>query len=135
SKTGRGNAIIAEDKYCRRQGAGVLLEKEADLLPFFEDLALEAGREILRHYRQGFTVENKADASPVTAADRDAEKIILAGLSTRLPDVPCVAEENASLGIIPDCGDCFLLVDPLDGTREFVNRRPDFTVNIALIRG
>ena len=110
------------------------MEKEADLLSFFEDLALEAGREILRHYTQGFTVENKADASPVTAADRDAEKIILAGLSNRLPDVPCVAEENASLGIIPDCGDCFLLVDPLDGTREFINRRPDFTVNIALIR-
>ena len=112
-----------------------MLEKELNLLSFFEDLALEAGREILQHFRQGFTVESKADASPVTAADHSAERIILAGLAARLPDIPCVAEEKAAAGIIPDCGDCFLLVDPLDGTREFINRRPDFTVNIALIRG
>ena len=110
------------------------MEEEADLLALFETLALKAGREIMRHYDKGFTVESKADASPVTAADRDAEAIILGELCGQVPDLPCVAEENASLGIIPECGDAFLLVDPLDGTREFINRRPDFTVNIALIR-
>jgi 3'(2'), 5'-bisphosphate nucleotidase len=110
------------------------VEEQADLLALLETLALKAGREIMRHYTEGFAVENKADASPVTAADRDAEAIILGELCAQVPDLPCVAEENASLGIIPECGDAFLLVDPLDGTREFINRRPDFTVNIALIR-
>ena len=110
------------------------MRQDSDLLALFESLALAAGREIMRHYEQGFAIERKADASPVTAADREAEKIILSGLCEKLPDVPCVAEENASLGIIPECGDAFLLIDPLDGTREFIERRPDFTVNIALIR-
>lgn len=110
------------------------MEKEADLLTLFENLALRAGHEILRHYNDGVTVESKADASPVTAADRDAEVIILGGLRAAVPDIPCVAEEAAAVGIVPHCGDCFILVDPLDGTREFINRSPDFTVNIALIR-
>jgi 3'(2'), 5'-bisphosphate nucleotidase len=71
----------------------------------------------------------------VTEADRASEKIILAGLREAFPDVPCVAEEEASAGIVPpDLDGAFFLVDPLDGTKEFVNRRTDFTVNIALIR-
>ncbi|WP_265515765.1 3'(2'),5'-bisphosphate nucleotidase CysQ [Nitratireductor luteus] len=108
---------------------------DAALLSLFEELAVEAGAAIMRHYEAGVAVEEKADSSPVTEADREAEAIILAGLA-RLPvGTPCVSEEAASGGVIPVCGDDgFLLVDPLDGTREFINRRPDFTVNIALVR-
>lgn len=108
---------------------------DGDLLPLFERLAIEAGHVIMRHYEQGFSVEHKADDSPVTAADRDAETVILDGLRAQGLALPCVAEESVSRGVIPACGDAFLLIDPLDGTREFVNRRPDFTVNIALVRG
>jgi 3'(2'), 5'-bisphosphate nucleotidase len=111
------------------------LDDETALLTLFEDLALAAGREIMRHYEAGFAVERKADASPVTAADRDAERVILEGLRATLAGAPCVSEEEASGGVLPVCGDeGFILVDPLDGTREFIERRPDFTVNIALVR-
>lgn len=106
------------------------------MLALFERLALAAGREIMRVYHAGFEVDRKADASPVTEADRRAEKIILAGLREAFPAVPCVAEEEVSAGIVPaDLGHAFFLIDPLDGTKEFVNRRTDFTVNIALVRG
>lgn len=105
------------------------------MLDLFERLALEAGREIMRVYRQGGAVERKADASPVTEADRGAERIILAGLREAWSAIPCVAEEEVSAGIVPaELGEAFFLVDPLDGTKEFVNRRTDFTVNIALVR-
>lgn len=107
---------------------------DAALLNLFEKLALAAGREIMRHFEAGVSVDHKADASPVTAADRDAERVILEGLRAHLAIVPCVSEEEASAGILPACDGDFLLVDPLDGTREFINRRQDFTVNIALIR-
>lgn len=80
-------------------------------------------------------VEEKADCSPVTAADRASELLILEGLRARYPETPCVAEEEASAGLLPSAlGEAFFLIDPLDGTREFVKRNQDFTVNIALIR-
>ncbi|TIS57532.1 MAG: 3'(2'),5'-bisphosphate nucleotidase CysQ [Mesorhizobium sp.] len=105
------------------------------MLGIFERLALEAGREVMRVYRTGCAVDQKSDSSPVTEADRESEKIILAGLRAAFPGIPCVAEEEASAGVVaPDLGDAFFLVDPLDGTKEFVNRRTDFTVNIALVR-
>ncbi|MFC6489823.1 3'(2'),5'-bisphosphate nucleotidase CysQ [Nitratireductor sp. GCM10026969] len=111
------------------------LNDEAALLGLFEELALAAGREIMVHYHEGVSVENKADASPVTEADRAAERVILSGLRASLAGAPCVSEEEASGGVLPVCGDDgFLLVDPLDGTREFINRRADFTVNIALVK-
>lgn len=98
-------------------------------------LCLEAGGVILRHYAAddaGATL--KADGSPVTAADQAAETVILDGLAELTPDVPVVSEEQASAGAIPDIsGGRFWLVDPLDGTREFLNRNGEFTVNIALI--
>jgi len=98
------------------------------MLALFERLALEAGREIMRVYREAYAVDRKADASPVTEADRRAEEIILAGLREAWPAIPCVAEEEVSAGIVPaDLGEEFFLVDPLDGTKEFVNRRTDFT--------
>ena len=97
-------------------------------------LAIKAGAEIMSIYESDFVVEKKADASLVTEADKRAEKIILAGLRDIAPDIPVLAEEAASEGHIPTLGDQFFLVDPLDGTREFVNRTGEFTVNIALIR-
>ncbi|PMW74881.1 3'(2'),5'-bisphosphate nucleotidase CysQ, partial [Pseudomonas sp. GW460-12-1-14-LB3] len=76
----------------------------------------------------------KDDQSPVTEADHAAEAIILAALRRATPDIPVVAEEEISGGHVPgDLGARFYLVDPLDGTREFVSRNGDFTVNIALI--
>ncbi|MGB6116968.1 MAG: 3'(2'),5'-bisphosphate nucleotidase CysQ [Mesorhizobium sp.] len=108
---------------------------DADILSRLDDLALTAGRAIMEVYARGATVEHKADDSPVTEADRRAEEIILEGLRSQWPDVPCVAEEEVSSGRIPPTlGSEFFLVDPLDGTKEFIARRGDFTVNIALIR-
>lgn len=97
------------------------------------DVTLEAGRIELGYYHGGVEVELKTDESPVTKADQDAEAVILARLAEIAPDVPIVAEEAASTGKIPNIGARFFLVDPLDGTKEFINHRDEFTVNIALI--
>lgn len=108
---------------------------EAAILTLFERLALEAGRVILSIYDAGVAFETKPDASPVTEADRAAEKVILSGLRENLPALVCVAEEECAAGSFPALqSNTFLLVDPLDGTREFIQRRPEFTVNIALVR-
>ena len=105
------------------------------MLDVLEKLALSAGKEILDIYNAGPNVTFKNDASPVTEADERAEAIILEGLSKAFPDIPVVAEESAAAGRIPDVeGKSFFLVDPLDGTKEFINKRDDFTVNIALIK-
>lgn len=108
---------------------------DQDLLTEFERLALAGGKQILRVYCTDCAVLTKADKSPVTEADEAAEVVILEGLRAAFPDVCCVAEEEIAQGKLPPgLGDAFFLVDPLDGTKEFVNRRPDFTVNIALVR-
>jgi 3'(2'), 5'-bisphosphate nucleotidase len=104
------------------------------VLELFERLALSAGREVMRIFEAGCAVQHKADASPVTAADHAAEAIILSGLRAAFPDTVCVAEEEIAAGHLPaELGETFFLIDPLDGTREFVEQRKDFTVNIALI--
>lgn len=104
------------------------------MLDILEKLALDAGKAILDVYHAGPNVTYKDDCSPVTEADERAEAIILAGLRQAFPEIPVVAEEEAAAGRIPDiAGKCFFLVDPLDGTKEFINRRDDFTVNIALV--
>ena len=96
--------------------------------------ALEAGARILDVAAAGHGVRIKPDQSPVTDADEQAEAIILAHLMQHFADVPVVAEEEVSAGCTPDCGKGrFFLVDALDGTKEFINGRPDYTVNIALI--
>lgn len=92
-----------------------------------------AGCAEMEIYRQDFTVESKADRSPVTEADRVAENIILEDLAKIAPDIPVVAEEAASEGHIPKTGKRFFLVDPLDGTKEFIRKSDEFTVNIGLI--
>ena len=105
------------------------------ILSVFERLALSAGRRIMEIFHAGCAVDQKVDASPVTEADHASERIILDGLRSAFADIPCVAEEEAAAGILPaDLGEVFFLVDPLDGTKEFVKRSGDFTVNIALVR-
>jgi 3'(2'), 5'-bisphosphate nucleotidase len=96
--------------------------------------AIEAGRAACAIYRSGFEVQTKQDDSPVTAADHAAEAIILARLAAAVPSIPVVAEEQVAAGHVPQTGNEFFLVDPLDGTKEFIQRRGDFTVNIALVR-
>jgi len=106
------------------------------LLPPVVALAERAGALILEHYRDGVAVRAKADASPVTVADEAAEALILEGLAELTPEIPVVAEETVAAGHVPELGDGrFWLVDPLDGTKEFLSRNGEFTVNIALIEG
>lgn len=96
-------------------------------------IALQAGAAIMKHYETDIDVMHKDDASPVTAADYDAERIILTGLKEVAPDTPVISEEQAAAGHIPAIENRFFLVDPLDGTREFINKNGEFTVNIGLI--
>ena len=98
-------------------------------------IAEAAGREILRHYHPGIEARLKHDRTPVTAADEAAEAIILPALRELAPDIPSVAEEAVAQGGLPeiDRQSLFFLVDPLDGTREFLAGNGEFTVNIALI--
>nr|WP_306265982.1 3'(2'),5'-bisphosphate nucleotidase CysQ [Pararhizobium sp. IMCC3301] len=106
----------------------------ASMIGMFEELALKAGAAIMPFYEDGCETQIKQDNSPVTAADHAAEEIILAGLRAAYPDIPVVAEEEVCAGhMTATVGQRFFLVDPLDGTREFINQRSDFTVNIALI--
>ncbi|WP_102225861.1 3'(2'),5'-bisphosphate nucleotidase CysQ [Acidimangrovimonas sediminis] len=104
----------------------------ARLVSVFRRLALEAGDKIMEIYgAEDFEVRSKSDASPVTEADEAADALISAGLRAAFPDLPLVTEEQS------DTHDqkisTFLIVDPLDGTKEFVKRRGDFTVNIAYV--
>ncbi len=95
-------------------------------------LALEAGEAILEVYNsEDFDVRAKSDNSPVTEADELADRLISAGLKAAFPDIAIVTEEQADTHSVDSA--VFFLVDPLDGTKEFVQRRGDFTVNIALI--
>ena len=104
------------------------------LMPLIRKLAIEAGDRIMEIYNSDdFDVKAKSDDSPVTAADEAADALISAGLRAALPDVPLVTEEQSASHAIR--GDIFLIVDPLDGTKEFIHRRGDFTVNIALVEG
>lgn len=96
-------------------------------------LSIRAGALIMRHYEAGTLGRAKADHSPVTDADEEAEHLILKALREIAPGVPIVSEEAAAGGHIPDVEHAFFLVDPLDGTKEFLARNGEFTVNIALI--
>jgi len=107
-----------------------LLSKVRALIP----VALAAGEIELKYFRQGTDIIDKADGSPVTIADHEAEKLIAEKLSELFPHIPMVGEESVAAGIIPDIsGGTFWLVDPLDGTKEFITGNGDFTVNIALL--
>jgi len=109
------------------------LADEQELLEACVLAARAAGAEILRLVATGFEVESKSDQSPVTVCDRAAERIILDALAFAAPGVPVIAEEEVAAGRIPAHGDTYFLVDPLDGTKEFVRGGDDYTVNIGLI--
>ncbi|MHA7875659.1 3'(2'),5'-bisphosphate nucleotidase CysQ [Roseivivax sp.] len=104
----------------------------SELTQVMRRLALEAGEKIMQIYESDdFDVKTKADASPVTEADEAADALISAGLTEAFPDVALVTEEQSASH--DQEVSTFLIVDPLDGTKEFVNRRGDFTVNIAYV--
>jgi len=105
----------------------------ASLLAELEPLVHAAGELVMRVYATDFQVELKDDESPVTVADQGAERLIVEGLQRIAPDIPVVGEEAASIGDIPDVSNRFWLVDPIDGTKEFIGRNGEFTVNVALV--
>ena len=106
----------------------------AQLADELTQIARLAGNEIMRVYAADFETLRKADQSPVTAADLAAEVVIVAALRRLTPDIPVVAEEEAHAHGLPEhAPERFWLVDPLDGTKEFVARNGEFTVNIALV--
>ena len=128
---GRGRYRLGDDD----AAAPEQTMNDQTILSFLERLVLDAGRRIVEIAAEGFAAETKADASPVTKADREAEAILLAGLRARFPEIPIVAEEESAAGLAPrETKEAFFLVDPLDGTREFVNGGDDYTVNVALVR-
>ncbi|MGH8283528.1 MAG: 3'(2'),5'-bisphosphate nucleotidase CysQ [Gammaproteobacteria bacterium] len=99
------------------------------------DIAAEAGAGILEVYATDFAVKLKTDHSPVTAADMGAHEIILRGLKRLTPDLPVLSEESSHITFSERrCWETYWLVDPLDGTKEFISRNGDFTVNIALVQ-
>ncbi|HEV2676244.1 MAG TPA: 3'(2'),5'-bisphosphate nucleotidase CysQ [Aliidongia sp.] len=112
---------------------------DLDLKPLLAaaiEAALEAAREILDVYAGEITVDQKRDLSPVTIADGRAEKVILRHLLAAAPDIPIISEEQAEADGLPAAAAArYWLVDPLDGTKEFIKRNGEFTVNIALVEG
>lgn len=109
------------------------IQHHADLLEDLLPIIRAAGEVVMAVYRTDFAVRGKDDASPVTEADERAEALILPALEALLPGTPIVAEEAVAAGALPEVGERFWLVDPLDGTKEFISRNGEFTVNIALI--
>jgi len=107
---------------------------DRELLELMIAAALEAGAAAHDIFRGDLKLARKKDNSPVTAADHAAEAIILQRLGAQCAAIPIIAEEEVAAGRVPAIGATFFLVDPLDGTREFVAGRPEFTVNIALVR-
>ncbi|MEM6340797.1 MAG: 3'(2'),5'-bisphosphate nucleotidase CysQ [Pseudomonadota bacterium] len=104
----------------------------ADIQSVFRRAAILGGERIMEVYDRGdVAVDLKADESPVTEADRAADQVISSILSDAFPDLPLVTEEQAATHAVS--ARTFLIVDPLDGTKEFIKRRGDFTVNIALV--
>jgi 3'(2'), 5'-bisphosphate nucleotidase len=112
------------------------INKACDYLEDVAQIAFDAGRRILDIYERGFEVDEKADHSPLTEADSAAHALVLERLKKLTPDIPVVSEESE---LVSDARRAewprFWLVDPLDGTKEFINRNGEFTVNIALIEG
>ena len=106
---------------------------DPSFMPALCQMALDAGALIMRHYRDGVTEEKKADKSPVTQADRDAEALLEKALAELLPHIQVIGEEACADALPEQLDDMFFLLDPLDGTRDFVAKRDNFTVNIGLV--
>jgi len=112
----------------------MILTKSSELSDALRLLARAAGDLIMTYYDRPIVARAKPDSSPVTDADEAAERLIVEGLRSLAPDIPIVAEELFAAGQSPEVGEePFWLVDPLDGTKEFIGRNGEFTVNIALI--
>jgi 3'(2'), 5'-bisphosphate nucleotidase len=112
------------------------VKKPSEAALALADIAWRAGEILLRHYaNENIDSRKKSDQSPVTAADEDAERFILDELAKAFPNIPVIAEEEAAQGRWQKIAHRFFLVDPLDGTKEFLNRNGEFTVNIAEIEG
>ena len=107
-------------------------EAAASLIEPLTDLVIRAGAAILAVNRSAMKVDGKTDGSPVTEADLAADRIIGEGLASLAPDIPSLSEERVELARLP-YEDSFFLIDPLDGTKEFVAGRNEFTVNLALV--
>jgi 3'(2'), 5'-bisphosphate nucleotidase len=108
--------------------------KPSPALCALADIAAKAGEIVMRHYADGaVATRKKDDMSPVTAADEEAEVFILGELAKSFPGIATIAEEEMAAGHVRQIGARFFLVDPLDGTKEFINRNGEFTVNIAEI--
>lgn len=103
------------------------------MIKTFINAALAAGADIMEIYATDFNVEDKEDGSPVTLADQRAEAIIVKILGQECPQLPVVGEESVAAGRIPQIGSRFAIVDPIDGTKEFIKRNGEFTVNIGLV--
>jgi 3'(2'), 5'-bisphosphate nucleotidase len=104
------------------------------LLANLVQLTKAAGEVILKVYHSNdFNVQSKADESPVTAADLAAHYYLMAGLKRLTPNIPVVSEEDTDSLRVPHTNACYWLIDPLDGTKEFINKNGEFTVNLALI--
>lgn len=105
----------------------------AQLTETLVEISLGAGKVMMEVYARDFEISTKDDRSPVTEADGLAEAVILKALAQHFGDIPVISEEAFSEGHKPEVGDLFFLVDPLDGTKEFISKNGEFTVNIALI--
>ncbi|MDB9904165.1 3'(2'),5'-bisphosphate nucleotidase CysQ [Oceanospirillaceae bacterium] len=104
------------------------------LLKALQQLVHQAGEAIMQVYQTAdFGIETKKDDSPVTKADLDAHYLLVDGLAKLTPHIAIVSEEDPASQIVPQTHNCFWLIDPLDGTKEFINRNGQFTVNLALI--
>ena len=134
-KVSMGRATVRGRKPMTARHAPASLERlrnDRALMEALADLASAAAAVVMNRFGK-CAPEFKGDGSPVTIADREAEELILAGLARLLPGVPVISEEAASAGVLADAGDDFLLVDALDGTKEFVAGTDQFTVNIGMI--
>ena len=110
------------------------IDADRGLLEALLPVVLAAGRIEMNYFDAGVEVQIKADATPVTVADHEAEVVLVDGLNKVAPGVPVIAEESVAAGKVPETGSEFFLVDPLDGTRAFIANKPDFTINIGLVR-
>ncbi|MDX5592851.1 3'(2'),5'-bisphosphate nucleotidase CysQ [Pseudovibrio sp. SPO723] len=99
----------------------------------FKEAALVAGQEAMKIYETDFMVEDKEDGSPVTIADQAAEDVIIKILGEAFPDLTVIGEESTAAGKVPETCNRFVIVDPIDGTKEFIKKNGEFTVNIGLI--
>jgi len=110
------------------------MSEKTPIIKCLVSLAHKAGKEVMNIYEGEIQTQLKEDRSPLTQADIKADNIILAGLYENYPKIPAISEESYKIGKIPNLEDSFFLIDPIDGTNEFINKNDEFTINIAFIK-